>query len=484
MGNELNRTIIISVLGKSATYIVQLISLMIYARLFTPEVFGVIASISVFLVFFQLISDIGIGPALVNEMKISNEERNGIFSLTFIVGIVIGIIFYYFSNYLDTYYDSEVYSDIALILALAIPFNCLNIVPNTAFVKDLKFLVLAKFDMLAQIMSLVVTLIVYQYAEPIVTLASKTATYSFFKFIMTWYESDNTNLGRANFGSEFGYFNKIKSFSLYQFGFSFINYFSRNLDDILVAKYIGVVQLGIYNQAYQLMRYPLQLTTFAMSSAIQAVLSKREYDIEYIISEHNSLSRKLLVLSIPISLYFMFNANLIVELILGEKWLQVVPLLEILSLSIPIQMVIATSGAFYQSINRPDLLFKGGAVGAFIFISCISTSILYNDIFITAISIVIAFLINSVVIYYVLFKFGFKSDVKPFLNILINTVLKMSPFIVLFVVLNIFISYQLDLFINILISTLILILSLLINYKFILNVFNIKSGFKYNSNHH
>ncbi|TOD51621.1 hypothetical protein CGJ61_24420, partial [Vibrio parahaemolyticus] len=69
------------------------------------------------------------------------------------------------------------------------------------------------------------------------------------KFVFLWLLSNKTTLGRCKFGSEIRHFLKIAKFAGYQFAFNLINYFSRNLDTILIAKYFGVVSLGVYDKA-------------------------------------------------------------------------------------------------------------------------------------------------------------------------------------------------------------------------------------------
>lgn len=85
--------------------------------------------------------------------------------------------------------------------------------------------------------------------------------------------------------------------------FSFINFFTRNLDSILIGKYFGMQSLGLYDRAYQLMRYPLQLVTFALVPAIQPNVVELESRSE-VVKVHNwlieilSFSTKLVLIGL------------------------------------------------------------------------------------------------------------------------------------------------------------------------------------------
>ena len=67
-----------------------------------------------------------------------------------------------------------------------------------------------------------------------------------------------------------------------QFGFNFINYFSRNSDNILIGKFISTEALGNYNKAYQLLMYPNTIFSGIITPVLQPVLSDYESDVKTI----------------------------------------------------------------------------------------------------------------------------------------------------------------------------------------------------------
>jgi O-antigen/teichoic acid export membrane protein len=63
------------------------------------------------------------------------------------------------------------------------------------------------------------------------------------------------------------------------------------------------------------------------------------------------------VMSIPIALFLGINSEQVVLLLFGDQWSKVNTLVSILSFIIPVQMVLSTPGAFFQSLKKPQLLF-------------------------------------------------------------------------------------------------------------------------------
>ncbi|EMW0562748.1 TPA: oligosaccharide flippase family protein [Vibrio parahaemolyticus] len=434
--NALYSAIKKSVSGRLMVYFVQFSALALYARLFSPEQFGIIASIQVFVLFFQMLSDVGIGPAIINEGDVSNDKRNGIFTVTAIFGVFISFCFYLFSYGLNYFYGGYEYQEIAMIVCVSIFFNALNILPITAMNKDAKFVIIAVNDVVIELVAFCVVYFLYLLDVGILALASRVAVQGVLRFTFTWIVSKNTTLGRPTFGRGIYHIKSISSFSLYQFGFNFINYFSRNLDNILIAKFFGMGAVGIYEKSYQLMRYPLMLTTFAMTPAIQPILTKVREDKEKIVEEHNKLTSRLFALSIPISFFLYFNSDDIVLLLFGEQWSDVSELIKVFCVIIPIQSVLSTSGSFFQVMNKPKLMFITGVLAAVANVSLIIVGLTLGSVFHVAVCLIFSFIFNFFQIYFVLFRMCFDSNVRHFYLLLCKVMLVMIPPLFIYTLIN------------------------------------------------
>ena len=413
-----------------------------------------------------MLADIGIGPAIINEDRFSSNQRDGIFSVTAITGLILGIIFYFFSYFLNSFYSDYEYQQIAVFISITIFFSTLNIVPITAMNRDAKFIHLAIIDVFVELLTVVIVYTLYISEFGVLALAARPAVQSIMRFILTFHLSRGTSIGCPHLGSELFHIKSILRFSSYQFGFNFINYFSRNLDNILIAKYFGMASVGIYEKAYQLMRYPLMVTTFAMSPAIQPVLTKVRNDINLVIFEHNLLSARLFAISTLISAFIFINSQVVVLFLFGENWLQVEPLIKILSLMIPIQAVMSISGSFYQVMNKPKLLFISGFLAAIVNVTGIIVGVMLGSMEAVSKALVISFLINFFCTYVILFKFVLKCSQKDFYIKLIKVTLSITPPIALYtlVKINFINDFELSVFINLILNILVSFLSLVIFY--------------------
>jgi PST family polysaccharide transporter len=385
--------------------------MVVLARIFTPEQFGIFAVIQVFALFFALFSEIGLVPALVNENHISKRMRNAVFGFTLAIGLVVCLLFLLFSPAIAWFYDYSAYEYLVIPMAVSIIFNACSIVPTAAYIREKKFLHIARAEIIAELASLGVVLLLLsmQRFDAVLLLAFKPFTVAIVKFLGLWHGSRKTELGLAKLSLEFSLVRPLFRFSVYQFMSNVMVYFSRNLDNLLVGKYLGATSLGIYDKAYQLMRYPLMLLTFAMAPAIQPVLKELNHDKVKFAALHNKFITYLALVAGVIGFALYFAADFVVWLLLGNQWGDVAGLLKILAVSVPIQIVLSSSGGFFQAANRPDLMFVATVFSFITNVSAIVLAITFGDLYVLCWAITLSFSINFFQCYYLLGKHVFEN---------------------------------------------------------------------------
>jgi len=433
---SLYRAIGKSMLGKYTVYFANLISLMILARIFSPETYGIVAAVTVFLLFFQLMAEAGLGPAIINKDELSTNDRDGIFSLTLILGLILGACFSLLAQFFERFYDIPGVSTVVPFVSVALFFFAASIVPNAVLLRQQSFYRLAIAGLLAEVVGTVGVLALSLIVDPLSALASKGAISAAVMSITVWIFSKHTEFGRPILGIKFTAINPLLNYSMYQFGFNFINYFSRNLDNILVGKFMGASTLGMYEKAYQLMRYPLMLLTFAMTPAIQPEIRKYAGDSKKVEEIHRDFACKLSIMGLSASVLLFLFAEWIVLILLGEKWHTVIPIIQILALAVPVQVVLSTSGSFFQAMGRVDLLFLSGLLTATVMIASIIIGITLNNIETLCWLLVISFYLSFVQTYYILYKIVFKKNLSEFIYKMIPCAIGVSILVAYSLIVN------------------------------------------------
>lgn len=396
---EIKRGTFFVFISKYSNILIGLVINSILARFLSPNEYGVVGVVTVFITFFSILGDIGVGTAIVQNRDLTRKDISDIFKITILLSVCLGLSFYLLSYGIAWFYESDIYILIGQLLAISVFFSSLSGVPRSLLMRDKSFKLLGGIEIIASVTTgiLVVFLAVKGYSY--YSIIWRSILSNLMICLMCFYFSKL----KLEEGFGFGGIRKIARYSSFQFAFNFINYFSRNLDNILIGKYMGNQNLGIYSQSYQLMMYPVANLTHVITPVLHPVLARYIDQPKTIFEEYLKVVNILAMLGIPISIFVFFSSKEIVYLVLGAKWLDVAPVLQVFGASIWLQMVNSSGGAIFQSMGRTDMLFKMGILSTFTTISATLLGIFYfESLTLTALCISIAIATNFIIVYYVL----------------------------------------------------------------------------------
>ena len=388
----------------------------VLARLLSPAEFGIVAMVSVFLSFFNLLSNFGIGPAVVQNKDLSDEEISSIFSFSILFGLTLAIIFYLAAPLIASYYNNETIANIARVMSLAILFQSLQVVPSALNRKKLRFKQIGIISVSSYVISGIIAIILaYKgfsyYALVINSIISGLLLFSAYYFLEPI---------KITFIIHKSAIKKIAKFSTFQFFFSFINYFSRNADNLLIGKYFNMSALGLYDKSYKLMMMPVQNLTHVITPVLHPVLSKHQDDKKVIYNAYSKIVKLLAIIGFPLSVYLYFNATEIITIMYGAKWIESIPVFKLLALTVAIQIVLSSTGSIFQATNRTDLLFYAGLLGAILMLSGIGYGIFIGKNLVSVgYGLIIAFTINFLQALLLLVKYSLGFSYIKFLKIFI-----------------------------------------------------------------
>lgn len=413
--------IVYNFISKYSNIVLNLLITSILARLLTPNEFGVVGVVTVFVTFFNMLGDMGVGPAIIQNKELSKSEVEDIFLITVIIGTIVAFIFSIFSNFIARFYGNHVYIEIGKMLSIAIFFYICNIVPVSILYKQKRFKDIA-------IGSIIINIIV---GTIVIILAIKGFSYytlvfqSILTSLLTF--SYNLLLSKVKVSKKINFvaFKKIFNYSKFQFLFNIINYFSRNSDNMLIGKFIGVNALGFYDKAYKLMLYPVQNLTFVITPVLHPILSEYQNNKKIIMEIYIKLVKLLAILGGYFTVICFFGSKEIILILYGKQWLASSVAFQILSVTIIFQMVASSSGVIFQSTGDVDKLFLSGWISAIINVAGILLGIFLGKIEYVALGIAISFIINFFQTFYILIKYVFEESYLSFLCNFKNIILSM-----------------------------------------------------------
>lgn len=397
-GNSMLAAFCMQLVSKYANVVVQLVITMVLARILTPEQYGTVAIVTVFSSFFAILSDMGVSTAIVQYKDLSKRDFDALFFFSVLLGILLSGVFCLLSFLIAFVYADDELIPLCCLTSLSVLFNTLNMVPNGILLREKRFKSISVRLVIVSVAAGLVAVCMALFGFGCYSLVWNVILTSLFVLIWNW-GSTRLSLSNPHFITPL---RRIRRFSSFQAGFGIVNYFARNLDNLLVGAFMGSTQLGYYDKAYKVMQYPLNYLTGVFSNVLQPYLSEFQEDKNKLYKSWISICRVLLVIGMFISALIISFPNEILLIMYGDQWLIAAPALSTLGLSVGFQMVLSTSGAIFQSAGRTDALFRSGLICTMISILSIFVGISSCSLLMLGFMISVAYFCHLLVTAYLL----------------------------------------------------------------------------------
>lgn len=380
--------------------------------------FGIIAAVSVFTTFFTVVSNMGIGPAIIQNKTITDDEVSDIFTFNFYVAVIVALLFFVLAEPIAGFLGNDVYVPICRLLSVSLFFHTMNIIPHSLLLKQKRFVLIGMRMVAVTIASYGAAIAMVYLGFSYYGLVWQAILFAAVSFI--WNFASTRIKLKITF--RLSSIKKIFSFSVFQLGYSIINYMSKNLDNIVISKCIGDVGLGVYDKAYKLTLYPQNNLTNVITPTLHPILSEHQNDKPYIYEKYMNIVKILSLLGMFIGLYFCFASKEIIHVMFSDKFAASVPCLAWLSLSIWSQVITASAQAIFQSAGNTKTmfissLFTVAMTGAAVTLGAVQGSIEQISIYL-----MIAFNLNFFVTYYMLISRTLHMSYAKFLKTFIPDV--------------------------------------------------------------
>lgn len=408
---SIKKAALINAASKYTTLLLHLVINAILARLLTPNEFGTVAVITVFTTLFSVIADMGLGTAVIQNKELTKSDINNIFSFTVYLSVILYVVFAIFSIPLSIFYKDKIYIPLGLLLAVSILFNTLNMIPNALLMKEKKFVSVGLRNVLVCIISSTLAIVFALLGFGCYTLVLQSLMNGAMIFIWNYKLSKPKFIFRFSMES----IKKVRRFSTFQFLFSIINYFARNIDNLLTSKFMGAAMLGYYDKAYKLMLYPVNNLTHVITPVLHPILSDHQKDYNYIYEKYIKIIKLLSLIGIFITSFCLCASEEIITIVFGSQWVKAIPCFKLLSLAVWAQMLLATTGSIFQSIGKTKLLFITGCCTSALTIGFIIEGLIEKNIESVARNVALSYNIQFIFSFYMLINRGMGFKLHKFL---------------------------------------------------------------------
>ena len=408
----LRGAVVIQFGSKYINVALTLVVTMVLARLLTPEEYGVMAVVSVFLGLFSVISNVGIGAAVVQYRDLTDEDCGALLTFTAIFGVVLALVFCGLSLPVAALYGSDEYVPLMCLASLSVVFGAANMVPNGILLRDRMFLVSGVRLIVTSLASSLIAIALAFMGWGSYALVLNTVFQSLFVLVWNLVAAD-LPLGKIGMR---GPLRKIMRFSSFQFLSQVLQYFIRNLDNMLIGAVLGSTALGFYDKAYKLAKYPIEIVPGTVGPVLKSFFSVADGDTERIYDLFIKVQKVMSVVGVLASVMFSLCAPELIWLFFGDQWSESVVPFAILSVSIVFQMMNYTVFSVLEGLKRTDYLFRHTLITSISMALLLFAGLLTGSLAAVAAAVSAYFILSTVpFVYFVVCK-GFGKSVLGYLH--------------------------------------------------------------------
>lgn len=337
-------------LTQGITFVIGLL----VARLLTPQDYGLVAMLTLFISISNTFVDCGFSSALIRKANRTGQDESTVFYTNTGIGIVAYLILFLTAPLIAAYYHQPQLTAIARVIGVSLLFNAISVVQQAILVSRIDFKMQTRISVITNVLAGGVGLIMAYSGMGVWSLVVQALLVSILKSLLLWIFVrwvPRYGFSTASFGELFAFGSRILLSGLLDTGY-------KNLYLLLIGKYYTASSLGYYSRASQVAQFPALNLTEIMQRVSLPALSAIQEDTQ----RQAMAYRKMLVvaayITFPVMIWLAVVAKPLIEIVLTPKWSEAAVLLQILSFAMMWYPIHAINLNLLQVKGRSDWFLK------------------------------------------------------------------------------------------------------------------------------
>lgn len=305
---------------------ISFVSNVVLARLLTPDEFGCIGMLAIFILLCNTFVDGGFGSALIQKKEPTQQDYSTIFWWNIGLSVVLYGVLFAGAPAVGRFYDMPLLSDVLRVQGLVLLFNALRLIQSNQLRKRLQFKLLAITNIVAALASVATAIVLALMGWGVWALVAQQLVLAAVNALLV------CAVGRWKPSLTFSW----SSFKeLFDFGFfillsNLVNTFCNNVQGLLIGRMYNPATMGYYSQARKLEEVVSNSLSQVVDQVAYPVLAEAQHDRAYMQVILKKLVTSLAFVVFPLMLVMALAARPLIVLVYSAKWLPAVPYFQIL----------------------------------------------------------------------------------------------------------------------------------------------------------
>lgn len=308
---------------------VQFVIGLILARLLTPNDYGILGMVMVFVTLSTVLVDGGFGQALIRKTDANESDFNTVFYFNIGISILLYIFLYFMAPYIAIFFNEPPLVSISRVIFIAILLNSLYLIPVAKMVRNLDFKNGAKINLFSVTCSGITGVTLAFNGFGVWALVAQQVLFHFFRmislhFFVRW---------KPKLQFSFKVIREFWSFSINLMGTSILNVIFSYIYVLILGKYYQKSDVGLYTQANKLNETTNTSFMMILVGSTYSLLVKIQNEDERFRRIYREIVKKTSIITFPIMLVLIVVAHPLIFVLLTEKWILAVPYFQMLCLA-------------------------------------------------------------------------------------------------------------------------------------------------------
>jgi PST family polysaccharide transporter len=392
--------------SQSFRFFASLGATMILGRLLRPTDYGLVGMVAVVTGFISMFKDLGLSAATVQREEITSAQVSTLFWVNVALSIGIAVVTVALSPAVAWFYGEPKLTSITMVYAFGFLFGGLTVQHDALLHRHMRFAAQAACDIVALVLTIGVTITLAWGGAGYWALVAGHLTTSFVYMIGVW----SVCRWRPGRPARAPGVRSLLSFGGNLTGFGAVNFFARNLDNMLIGRVWGSQQLGLYAKAYQLLTLPIDQINAPITTVAVPALSRLNDSPERYRHAYLRIIEKIAVVTMPGIALLIATADWVVLVVLGPEWTEAGRIFAALGVAALIQPIANTTGWLFISQGRTDDMFRYGLIASTIIVAAIVAGLPWGAV---GVAMVYALVWVTIVTPFLFYWVGRKGPVRP-----------------------------------------------------------------------
>lgn len=298
--------------GQGISFIVGIV----LARLLTPNEFGLIGMLAIFIAISESFINSGFSQALIRKQDCTQKDYSTVFYFNIIVGVFSYLLLFTAAGAIANFFNEPILKQLIRVLGLSLIISSFTLIQSTVLTKRIDFKLQAKISIIASLLSGAFGIYMAYTDWGVWSLVARTLLGFFFISVLLWH----WNKWKPSLIFSITSFKKLFAFGSNLLISGLIDTIYRNIYYVIIGKYFTAADLGYYTRAEQFKSLPSSNLQNIIGRVSYPVLSSIQNDIPRLKETYKKIIRSTMLVTFVLMLGMAAVAKSMIITLIGAKW--------------------------------------------------------------------------------------------------------------------------------------------------------------------